>query len=108
MLMSGHEMKFCIRRSFADFGYELTLGVREVATGKWGVAKPIEVEPLQEGSNVPATMRLDDPELQQLMDELWRVGIRPSNGEGNVGMIGAMKEHLADMRKLVFSKQEGK
>lgn len=41
------------------------------------------------------------------MDALWSAGIRPSNGEGNVGQIGAMKAHLEDMRALVFKKEVG-
>lgn len=43
----------------------------------------------------------------KLMDALWSAGIRPSNGEGNVGQIGAMKAHLEDMRALVFKKEVG-
>jgi hypothetical protein len=47
------------------------------------------------------TLRLD--EAKQLMDQLWRVGIRPSNGNGNVGQLEATVRHLEDMRRLVFS-----
>ena len=41
-------------------------------------------------------------ELQGLMDEMWRAGIRPNNGEGSIGQLGATERHLEDMRKLVF------
>ena len=41
----------------------------------------------------------------ELMDSLWNCGVRPSNGEGNVGQIGAMKDHLNDMRRLVFKEK---
>ncbi len=54
------------------------------------------------GAVLEPTFRLDPQGAQKLIDELWRLGIRPSSGEGNVGQIGAMKEHLNDMRKLVF------
>jgi hypothetical protein len=39
---------------------------------------------------------------QQLMDELWRAGLRPAGGEGSAGQLGATERHLADMRALVF------
>ena len=45
---------------------------------------------------------LTDHEAQILMDELWKFGIRPSDGSGNVGQIKAMDDHLKDMRHLVF------
>jgi hypothetical protein len=51
----------------------------------------------------PATMQLRPSEAQQFMDELWRVGIRPTEGAGSVGQIAATEKHLEDMRRLVFS-----
>ena len=56
-------------------------------------AKGITSEPI---------LTITDEAAQELMDSLWYSGIRPTSGEGNVGQIGAMKEHLNDMRKLVF------
>ena len=34
------------------------------------------------------------------MDSLWGAGIRPKNGEGSVGQIGATVRHLEDMRAM--------
>lgn len=39
---------------------------------------------------------------QQLMDELWHVGLRPTEGTGSAGSLAATERHLADMRHLVF------
>lgn len=33
---------------------------------------------------------------QNLMDELWRCGFKPTEGFGSVGQIGAVQEHLKD------------
>lgn len=49
------------------------------------------------------TMRLRPDEAQQFMDELWRAGIRPTEGAGSVGQMAATEKHLEDMRRLVFS-----
>lgn len=48
------------------------------------------------------TMRLSHDEARDLMDALWGAGVRPSNGEGNTGQLGATQKHLEDMRTLVF------
>ena len=39
---------------------------------------------------------------QSLFDALWEVGFRPNGGESSVAHVQAMKDHLADMRRLVF------
>lgn len=48
------------------------------------------------------TLRLPADAARRLMDELWRLGVRPSNGEGSAGQLAATEKHLADMRRLVF------
>ncbi len=49
---------------------------------------------------------LNNIEMQSIMNSLWSAGIRPINGECSTGQIGAIKDHLNDIRKLVsrFSK----
>lgn len=45
-------------------------------------------------------LKMREAEAQQLLDELWRAGFRPSlmpEGEG-------LKAHLADMRQIAFGK----
>lgn len=71
-------------------------------------AKPLEMHAYSR-SDLAATafepqpiMRVDKDALQQLMDELWRVGIRPSEGAGSAGAMLATQRHLEDMRALVF------
>ena len=74
-------------------------------TAKKYIAKPLVFREL--GVN---DMRVEQPHTftveiecaQQLMDELWRVGIRPTNGAGSTGQLAATEHHLNDMRALVF------
>lgn len=42
---------------------------------------------------------------QQLIDELYHVGIRPTQAAGSAGQLDAVKYHLEDMRAIVFTKQ---
>ncbi len=52
--------------------------------------------------NPRALVRLQKDELQQLMDELWHVGIRPSEGTGSAGQLAATQKHLDDMRRVAL------
>ena len=56
------------------------------------------------GVELPPTMTLSPEDAQMFIDELWRIGIRPTEGEGSAGQLGAIKAHLEDMRTLVFNK----
>ena len=62
---------------------------------------PEEEEDGSEYQKAP-TLSLSYDSVQSLMDELWSQGIRPSNGDGNVGQLAATKAHLEDMRKIAF------
>lgn len=62
----------------------------------------LTLSPHQDGDYAEPTARLTRSEAQELMDALWRVGMRPSNGAGNVGQLAATEKHLEDMRRLVF------
>lgn len=39
---------------------------------------------------------------QELMNDLWNCGIRPSQAKGTAGQLEAVNKHLEDMRTLVF------
>jgi hypothetical protein len=69
------------------------------------VCLPLSMEgPLPDSEScdyVDPTVRLGQEGAQELMDELWRVGVRPSEGTGSAGSLAATERHLQDMRKLV-------
>lgn len=48
------------------------------------------------------TVTIGSKAAQQLMDELWRCGLRPTAGAGSAGQLTAVQSHLEDMRSLVF------
>lgn len=47
-------------------------------------------------------LRLTKADGQELMDELWRIGLRPTEGSGSAGSLAATERHLKDMQRLVF------
>jgi hypothetical protein len=56
--------------------------------------------------NPEFTVKLRFDEAQQLMDELWRAGVRPAATEASVGALAAVKYHLEDMRRIAFSRND--
>jgi hypothetical protein len=66
------------------------------------VARPVTIENAVEGYMHEPFMQISNEAAQQLMDELWRCGIRPADGTGSTGQLAATERHLADMRTLAF------
>lgn len=59
-------------------------------------------DPDNPGRIIEPTFKLSYDAAQQLMDDLWQAGLRPSEGSGSAGALAATQKHLEDMRKLVF------
>ncbi len=51
---------------------------------------------------VDPSLKLSNESAQLLIDELWKAGLRPSEGTGIAGSLKATERHLEDMRTLVF------
>lgn len=83
----------------------VSIYMRRVVVGvSVDVAQPVEfkTEPLG-GEGIPApAMQLSIQAAQQLMDELWQCGLRPSEGAGSAGSLAATEKHLADMQKIAM------
>lgn len=78
---------------------------RRLEAGRIGVAKPLVldvIEPDQQ-SCVPdqPLFKIDLTEAQHLMDELWLLGIRPTEGHGSTGQLAATEKHLAHVTGLL-------
>ena len=63
---------------------------------------------VSETTETPEFACISKDTAQILMDDLWTCGIRPTEGQGSAGAMAAVQEHLKDLRKLVFDKQEPK
>lgn len=68
------------------------------------VAAPLVFSPISEAEIIKPAITIHPNAAQNLMDDLWRMGIRPSNGTGNAGQLAATQEHLNDMRQIAFKK----
>lgn len=74
--------------------------------GRWHVVQPVTLQILNEPEFVPPAMTLEPALAQQLMDELWLCGIRPTEGAGSAGSLAATERHLADMRRIALEALE--
>lgn len=81
--------------------------VRRSDSGRIAIAREVVFEdckPEEWMCEIPRAMEIAPDEAQQFVDELWRVGIRPTEGTGSSGMLGATQRHLEDMRSIAFAK----
>ncbi len=67
--------------------------------GNHGIGR-LTFEEYSDGSHVDHTVCLDYDAAQQLMDDLWRAGIRPTEGHGSAGAMRRIEDHLKREMKL--------
>jgi hypothetical protein len=96
----GGEIRLMAQRQIEWNGIGLWLAV----DGKDGhrMAQPLVLAPHPEHQPADPFVRLEMPEAQMLMDELWKCGLRPTEGTGSAGALAATQAHLDDMRRLCF------
>jgi hypothetical protein len=83
--------------SFAVMDIDLTKRPAE------SVGAPLTMVPHEEGTIFgEPTFSLNTEAAQKLMDSLWAVGIRPSEGTSSTGAMRATQKHLEDMRWLAM------
>lgn len=81
------------------YGHYLNVYVRQGI----GVAQPIVFKDQESDLEIsPPALQIGMTAAQQLMDELWRAGLRPSEGSGSAGALAATERHLKDMQRIVF------
>lgn len=69
-----------------------------------GFVESLTVRSVEGDQYIPACTYINGAAAQQLMDDLWRGGIRPSEGSGSAGQLAATERHLADMKAIAFAK----
>jgi hypothetical protein len=99
-MIQGDNLRIHAQRELMWNGVSLHLYSRE--GHKLAAAKPVVLEVIEHGAVATPMLTLPMPTAQQLMDELWNCGLRPTEGTGSAGSLAATERHLADMRKLAF------
>ena len=86
------------------FGIDLRLYTRFMGSGDYNRIARVTFEeiPRDQAIRPEHQFTLDDEEARAIMDALWNVGIRPTDGRDKSDQINALERHLADMRALAF------
>lgn len=92
--------KFHMQREPFGRGISVYLSEPSTVQGSIAIATNIMFETIKDHNIPPALMSIDLNEAQQLMDELWHCGIRPTEGAGSAGAMRAVENHLADLRTI--------
>lgn len=90
---------------FYDTEFEALIGIRNSLTRTLAVAEPIVFKEQDPARTVPyrSILQLTSQSVQELMNDLWAMGIRPTEMKHTSETIDAMKSHIDDFRKIVFS-----
>jgi hypothetical protein len=51
---------------------------------------------------IEPTFRLSMQSAQQLIDDLWHAGLRPTAGKSSEGLVEAKQQHINDLRTILF------
>lgn len=67
-------------------------------------AVSLSFEKIPESQYSPPFLVASREELQVLANTLWDCGVRPVQASGSIGQLGAINNHLSDMRAIAFAK----
>ena len=97
-------MEVAVEYRFYQNGYDLFLFEKQ---SDWTtIAFPITFGKVTSAELFAPCVFLKKEVAHQLMDELWRAGVRPTE-VGSPGQLKAVENHLQDMRKLTFELLKG-
>ncbi len=100
-----NDLRFRVVRDVI-FGTDLELRFwQKMENGDVAVPLPIQMKALTRDEIMTThgagpAMILSVQSAQNLMDELWHAGLRPSEGSGSAGSLAATQRHLGDMRAI--------
>ena len=104
--MRNENMDLFVRARMTDFldHVNLYIGRFNKETRKVEIVKEVTFTEDEEFGtiSIPPTVSLTPESAQQLMDELWKCGLRPVEGKGSAGSLAATESHLQDFRKIAF------
>jgi hypothetical protein len=91
-------------RAFREYFINYMVSIYPVIVGNRGEhygIKNIEWQELEENTLLTSenlVVRLEVKAAQELMDDLWQCGLRPSEGTGSAGQSVAQQDHIKDLR----------
>lgn len=90
----------------ANYGRIVNVHMRlETSPGRFSYGKPVVFEVAEDefADMGPPMLAMNPQQAQLLIDSLWQVGFRPTQGKQSEGQVAAIEKHLADMRAITFA-----
>lgn len=97
--MGPHAEIFAERQ---NYGRRIAIYMAHRTESGLKAAAPTVFEPAEDGDVRAPWVSLTPHDAQTLMDELWRCGLRPTEGTGSAGSLAATERHLKDMQAIAF------
>ncbi len=96
---------FHLERNLQENNYSLYFALY-FPDGKVSLPRSLEVETvevpiLEHPPFKEPLIKLQKDSAQELLDELWRAGLRPSNVKSLDGQVEAMQHHIDDLRWII-------
>ena len=94
---------FYIERASYGRRYDLH-ALQIMQNGDRSIARPalFEAEDDAGEKTLEPVLSMNEKAAQELMDALWDVGLRPTEGSGSAGSLAATERHLKDMRAIAM------
>ena len=99
------QWRFQVGRNFCMRGFDLWIGAVDMEEKKWAIVPDVKLEDANPTVTHEPTMGLTEKEAQQLFDELWKCGCRPTFAPDNAGALEATVNHLKDLQRIIFSSE---
>lgn len=97
----AHSLRTKVHRQPWTNRLEIMLYSRIGAAVSYGTSLIMKTETEPGLEAMEPTFALHFEAAQELMDQLWMAGLRPTEGSGSAGSLAATERHLADMRSIV-------
>ena len=62
----------------------------------------IEAVESPQTKSIAPTFQLEASAARELVDQLWDLGVRPSESRDRSEVVSAMREHISDLRRAAF------
>jgi hypothetical protein len=102
--MNNPNTLFRLERMFGGLCIDMHIGLR-YADGTLARVTGINLEAIEPGAATPLvqhpSLQLSERDAQSLIDELWHLGIRPTEGHGSTGHLAATEKHLDHTTQLL-------
>lgn len=102
-MISDMKILFQVERQLWNDAIAIRIGARNTVTGDVSIARNIVFEKIAKGAIMQdsESLSLTRAEATELMDELWRAGVRPAGMVESDSERAALKSHISESASVI-------